>query len=183
MKSFFLWLMSLTIFGMGSASAQLGISEFYQSIARGWNTWDTYSQVSYTHMPEGFIINMVLKEYKDAFIMRNPLMYKSEQKMTLGAHADFGEYTDLEMEWQGMKFKFQSATDSGHLVLLITPLLVKSIKHPLLVAECGISWQYPGTISKINNQITWTSGKLTTTLFSSNPVTFIFHFFPSVLTS
>lgn len=141
-----------------------------QSIAKGWNTWDTYSLVSFTHMPEGITINLALKEYTSACIMRNPLLYKQEQRITLGAHSDDGSYTDLELEWEKMRFRIQSATDGDNLVILVTPLEVKALKPPVLIAEAGIVWQMPGTVSKDKDKISWSSGKYSTSLFGTNPI-------------
>ena len=138
-----------------------------QTLAQGWNTWDTYSQVSYTLMPEGVTINLALKEYKNAFIMRNPLLYKQEQHITLGAHSDDGSYTDLELEWEKMKFRIQSATDGGNIVILVTPLDVKALKPPVLVAEAGFVWQMPGTVSKNGDSIQWKTGNFSTSLFAT----------------
>jgi putative isomerase len=139
-----------------------------QSLAKGWNTWDTYSQVSFTHMPEGITINLALKEYTNAFIMRNPLLYKKEQHITLGAHSDNGSYTDLELEWEKMRFRIRSATDGDNLVILVTPLDVKAIKPPVLIAEAGIVWQMPGMVSKDKDKISWSSGNYSTSLFGTN---------------
>ena len=137
------------------------------SLAKGWNTWNTYSLVSFTHMPQGITINLALKEYKNAFIMHNPLLYKSEQHITLGPHSDNGSYTELDLEWQNMKFKIQSATDGENLVVLVTPIQVVTLKKPSLVVEAGILWQLPGSITKNENQISWNCGTYSTSLYST----------------
>lgn len=138
-----------------------------QTLAQGWNTWDTYSQVSYTRLPEGFTINLSLKEYKNAFIMRNPLLYKREQKITLGAHANNGAYTDLVMEWEGMTFRIQSGTDSNNLILLVSPLQLNQKVSPTLIAEAGIVWQQNGSIFKNNSIISWALNNSTTNLYAT----------------
>jgi len=140
-----------------------------KSIAKGWNNWDTYSLLSYTHMPEGVTINLALKEYKNAFIMRNPLLYKAEQKITLGAHSDDGSYTVLELEWEKMKFRFQTGTDEDNLLILVTLLEGKPIKSPILAVEAGYIWQMPGTVSKNEENIVWTSGNFSTSLYGTSP--------------
>lgn len=162
-----LCIIAISISLISGIKAQVNIPDFYKSIAKGWNTWDTYSQVSFVHIPEGFTVNLVLKEYKNSFIMRNPLMYKSEQKMTLGAHADFGEYTDQTIDWEEMKFRIQSATDNDNLLILVSPSEVKALKPPVLIAECGILWQLSGNTSKNNDLITWSSGNTSVNLYST----------------
>jgi putative isomerase len=138
-----------------------------KSLAKGWNTWDSNSQLSFTHMPEGITINLALKEYRNAFIMRNPLLYKKEQKITLGAHSDNGSYTDLELEWENMKFRIQSATDNDNLVILVTPLDVRELKPPVLIAEAGFVWQLPGSVSKKEDVINLSGLTYSTSLFAT----------------
>ena len=169
MKKFLIGLYLILITAIAIAqSPKEHIAQVQQSLAKGWNTWDTYSQISFTHMPEGVTINLALKEYKNAFIMRNPLLYKAEQHITLGAHSDDGSYTDLVLEWEKMKFRIQSATDVDNLVILVTPLDVETSKKPILVAEAGIVWQMDGTVSKNGDQITWSSGNYSTSLFGTH---------------
>lgn len=139
-----------------------------KTLAKGWNTWDTYSQISYVHMPEGVTVNLAFKEYKNGSILQNPLLYKAEQKITLGPHSDDGSYTDQTIEWEKMRFRIQSAVDVDNLIILVTPLEVKALRPPVLVAEAGRVWQMPGTVSQDGDNIQWTSGNYTTSLFGSN---------------
>ena len=67
-----------------------------KSIAKGWNSWDNNSLLSFTFMPQGFTINLAFKESRNATIMQNPLLYKKDQFITLGAHSDDGSYSDLD---------------------------------------------------------------------------------------
>jgi hypothetical protein len=167
MKKIFIFLLFFSAIKVISQTTSDYAIAVQQSLAKGWNTWDTYSQVSYTHMPEGITINLALKEYKNAFIMRNPLLYKQEQHITLGAHSDDGSYTDLVMEWEKMKFRIESATEGENIVILVTPLDVKALKPPVLVAEAGFVWQMPGTVSKNKDSIKWTTGNFSTSLFAT----------------
>lgn len=139
-----------------------------KSIAKGWNSWDNNSLLSFTYMPQGFTINLAFKEYRNATIMQNPLLYKKEQLITLGAHSDDGSYSDLAIEWQKMKFRVQSATDADNLVILVSPIDVQAIKTPVLVAEAGIVWQMSGSVTKNGDQLKWKSGDFTTSLFSTS---------------
>jgi len=167
MKKIFISLLLCCVLNVFGQTPAENIIALQHSLAKGWNTWDTYSQVSFTHMPEGITINLALKEYKNSSIMRNPLLYKAEQHMTLGAHSDDGSYTDLMLEWETMQFRIQSATDGDNIVILVTPLNVKALKPPVLVAEAGFVWQMSGTISKSEDKIKWTSGNYSTSLFGT----------------
>jgi hypothetical protein len=171
MKKIFISLLFCSVLNVFGQTPAENVIALQHSLAKGWNTWDTFSQVSFTHMPEGITINLALKEYKNSSIMRNPLLYKAEQHMTLGAHSDDGSYTDLLLEWEKMKFRIQTATEGENIVILITPLDVKALKPPVLVAEAGFVWQMPGTISKNGDSIKWTTGNFSTSLFATRNTT------------
>ena len=168
MKKIFISLLFCNVLNVFSQTPANHVIALQQSLSKGWNTWDTYSQVSFTHMPDGITINLALKEYQDATIMQNPLLYKDEQHMTLGPHSDNGSYTDLELEWHKMKFRIQSATDSDNLVILVTPLEVTELKPPVLVAEAGIVWQKPGSVSESNHVIRWATPSHSDSLFETH---------------
>jgi putative isomerase len=169
MKRILIFLLLGSVFDVFGQTPSEHAVALQQTLAKGWNTWDTYSQVSFTHMPDGITINLALKEYKNSFIMRNPLLYKEEQHITLGSHSDDGSYTDLTLEWEKMKFRIQSATDDDNIVILVTPLEVKTLKSPMLVAEAGYVWQMPGTVSKKDEGIRWTTGNFSTSLYCTCP--------------
>jgi len=168
MKKIFISLLFCNVLNVFSQTPANHVIALQQSLSKGWNTWDTYSQVSFTHMPDGITINLALKEYQDAMIMQNPLLYKDELHMTLGAHSDNGSYTDLELEWHKMKFRIQSATDSDNLVILVTPLEITELKPPVLVAEAGIVWQKTGSVSESNHIISWTTLNHSVSLFETH---------------
>ena len=169
MKRILIFLLLGSVFDIFGQTPSEHAVALQQSLAKGWNTWDTYSQVSFTHMPEGITVNLAIKEYTNSIIMRNPLLYKQEQRITLGAHSDDGSYTDLTLEWEKMKFRIQSATDGDNIVILVIPLEVKALKPPMLVAEAGFVWQMPGIVSNNGENIRWTTGNYSTSLYSTRP--------------
>ena len=123
-------------------------------------------------MPKGITIILALKEYQNAFITHNPLLYKAEQHITLGPHSDDGSYTELDVEWKNMKFKIQSASDGENLLLVVTPLVISKIKKAVLVVESGILWQLPGSVEKKEDQISWNCKNYTTTLHCTTKALF-----------
>jgi putative isomerase len=171
MKKYFIYILLVSVSKVFAQSSQEQAIILQHRLAKGWNNWDTYSLLSYTHMPEGVTINLALKEYKNAFIMRNPLLYKAEQKITLGAHSDDGSYIDLELVWEKMKFRIQTGTNQDNLVILVTPLEGKPIKSPILVVEAGYVWQMSGIVLKNEENIVWTSGNSSTSLFGTSTCT------------
>ena len=48
----------------------------------GWNTWNTLNVLSCSHLPEGFTINLCIREYSDARVLRESLIVR---------HGDYDE--------------------------------------------------------------------------------------------
>jgi len=77
-----------------------------KSIASGWNTWNTRSVLSHVLLPEGFAINLGLKEYRDSQVLREALIGRfgeDEEKVRPGPHADDGSSPRRVLEWQGIR--------------------------------------------------------------------------------
>lgn len=121
-------------------------------LARGWNTWNTRSVLSHVLLPEGFALNLGLREYvgrrnlKEALIGRRGV---EEERIHPGLHAYDGSYSELNLKWQGNELLVQSAHDGDDLVLLVTPLAIHPEARcaPLLVVESGILWNRTGFLS------------------------------------
>lgn len=118
-------------------------------LAQGWNTWNTRSVLSHVLLPEGFALNLCLKEYAGRTYLKEALIGrrgKHEEQIRPGPHAYDGSYTQLSLKWRGVEVVVQSATDGDDLVLLVTPRANQ--KRPaLLVVESGILWNRPGHVS------------------------------------
>lgn len=123
-----------------------------QRLARGWNTWNTRSVLSHVLLPEGFALNLGLREYvfrqnlREALIGRkNPI----EEQIHPGPHAYDNSYTELNVKWIENELRVQSAVDGDDLVLLVTPLARHPLakRPPLLVVEAGMLWNRPGKLA------------------------------------
>ena len=143
-------------------------------LARGWNTWNTRSVLSHVLLPEGFALNLAIKDHhwygpqylKEALIGKGG---KGVEKIRPGAHAMDGSYTELELEWNRMKLKVQSAHYRDDLVLLVTPL--EEVKKPArLVIESGMLWNYPGLLTKKTDSIQAEFEGKSINVFASSPV-------------
>jgi putative isomerase len=129
--------------------------EIKAEIAKGWNTWNTRSVLSYVLMPEGFSINLGIKEYKQGNYLKEALIGRfgeQDEKIHPGAHAYDGSYTELNLKWKGMEFIIQTATENDDLVVLVTPLVTQM--HPAtLIIESGMLWNRKGTLSFDENKL------------------------------
>jgi hypothetical protein len=132
-----------------------------QRLAHGWNTWDVHSVATQVLLPDGVAIHAGLKHNStlngdaylgDALIGR---LDKDAEKVTPGPHSWDGSYTQADFQWQGHKWRIESAHDGGDLVLLVSPLQSgdKSALPPTLVITVDFLWNSPGTTLKHGNSI------------------------------
>jgi len=127
----------------------------YQQVQKelktGWNTWYNNSMLTQVLLPEGFSLHLGLKDrrlfgdyVREFFPMDNEIpevIVRPGKVRTLD-----GSYTDVEIEWKGIKFRVESATENEQLYWLITPTELPKIR-PHIAMEAAMLWQYPGKIS------------------------------------
>jgi hypothetical protein len=120
-----------------------------KNLARGWNTWNTRSVLSHVLLPEGFALNLGLRDYPAHRDLREAQIGRKgggEEQIHPGPHAYDGSYTELNLKWLGNEMVVQSAHMGEDLVVLVTPLARPSYarRAPLLVVESGILWNRSG---------------------------------------
>jgi len=119
-----------------------------QRLASGWNTWNTRSVLSHVLLPEGFALNLGLKEYSSGTYLKEALIGrqgKGDEQIYPGPRAYDGSYTELTLKWKGIEVFVQSAVADDDLVLLATPRANQ--KRPaVLVVESGILWNRAGSV-------------------------------------
>ena len=142
----------------GQVSPKDNYEILQQKLQTGWGTFNTNSVLSHVLLPEGLALNIGIKStdiatygyLKDAFISSRD---SRPENIVPGNHALDGSYTDLEISWNNIKFRVQSAvTTTNDLVLLVTPL-EKIDKQINIVLEAGMLWNKEGIISKNGNTI------------------------------
>ncbi len=139
----------------------ISLNEQYRAIqetlTNGWNTWNPTSVMSHVLLPEGLNLQICIKNtfitgnqyLKDAYISSKDAR---AEKITPGLHAYNGSYTELLVEFEGSKFKVESATEDGDLLLRITTLELPW-KTPHLVLECGMLWNRKGDFTVENGTV------------------------------
>lgn len=144
-----------------------------QSLAKGWNTWNTESMLSHVLLPEAIAVNICLNNtsngtsyLKETFKVREG----RAEKLTPGWHAPNGSYTELLVEWSGNTFKVQTAAKGDQWVALITTIKTSSMV-PNVIIEAGMLWNYPGRLSMTGNQIIAEAGTKTTIIGTTNKLT------------
>jgi putative isomerase len=126
-------------------------TDLKKRLASGWNTWNTRSVLSHVLLPEGISINLGFKHYAGGDYLKEVLIGRrgeNDERIHPGIRSYDGSYTDLRIDWKGCSWRVQTAADGDEIVFLITPLKVKEPRAPLVVAEIGLLWNRPGSISK-----------------------------------
>ncbi|MBQ3079338.1 MAG: hypothetical protein IJC48_04960 [Clostridia bacterium] len=113
---------------------------------RGWQTWNVNSVLSHVLMPEGFALNVTVREYKDGLYLKDALIGRFDEnaeQVFPGPHAYDGSYTKLDIKWRGIEFSAETTNSGNELIILIT-LKNRQKKTPLLCLESGFLWNRPG---------------------------------------
>ena len=124
-------------------------AELTNRLARGWNTWNTRSVLSHVLLPQGFALNLCLKQVSAQAYLKEALIGRrgAEAEIALpGPHAYDGSYTSVQVLWKGLDVLVQSATAGDDLVVWVTPAPHPDL-HALLVVEAGMLWNRPGQVA------------------------------------
>lgn len=150
----FFLLISSHLLAINPDSPEAQYKAIQTKLQTGWGTFNHKSVLSHVLLPEGFAMNIGIKLHqnnadnylKEAFISSRG---NRPEKITPGFKAYDGSYSDLEVEWNGVEFRVESATtEHQDLVLLVTPIKMRRISQVLSwkPACCGtirvvLNWQ------------------------------------------
>jgi len=153
----FMWLVSYGL-AINPNSPEARYKAVQTKLQTGWGTFNHKSVLSHVLLPEGFAMNIGIKLHqnnadnylKDAFISSRG---SRPEKITPGYKAYDGSYSDLTVEWNGVKFRIESATTKNQdFILLVTPIQNPE-NIPSVVLETGMLWNHPGTLELEGNTI------------------------------
>ncbi|MCY2931040.1 MAG: trehalase family glycosidase [Planctomycetota bacterium] len=133
-------------------------------LARGWNTWYVKNMLAHVLLPEGMVINLGLKEYRGGQHLREIL--KGPVDVVPGLRSYDGAYTDLTLSWHDVRLRVQTALDGDDWVALVTPLGMQK-RRGLIVAECGMLWNRPGSWRREGDVLRGQAGQRRVDLFST----------------
>jgi putative isomerase len=148
-----------------------------KGLAQGWNTWNTRSVLSHVLLPEGFALNLSVREYLRRQNLREALIGRQnpeQEQIHPGPHAYDGSYSELNMKWQGNEILVQSAKEGDDLVLLVTPLAQHPAarRSPLLAVEAGVLWNRPGYVTLEDDALVGHFAERTVRVFTTHEQTF-----------
>ena len=135
-------------------------ADLTKQIAKGWNTWNTRSVLSFVNLPSGLSVNLGVKEYRSARYLRETLIGRKDpgsEVVRPGIRSWDGSYIELHIVWQDIEFLVQSTVVDGDLIVLVTPEKGQR-KTPLLVVEVGYLWNRGGSVSQGDASIVAMSG-------------------------
>ena len=155
-KTFLLTLIVLQFFAFQVFSVNPGSPESkYKAVQTklqtGWGTFNHKSVLSHVLLPEGFAMNIGIKLHqnnvdnylKEAFISSRG---NRPEKITPEYKAYDGSYSELTVEWNGVKFRIESATtEDQNLALLLTPIQNPE-NIPSVILETGMLWNHSGSL-------------------------------------
>jgi len=140
---------------MTSSGSRERYEELKRQTLKGWNTWNTRSMLSHVHLPEGFALNLCLKDDGKAAYMKEAYVGdKGERDAVVfpQEHAYDGSFTRLRLTWLETEAEVSSATDGEDQVILVKPLRLPG--RPVeLVVEAAILWNRPGAVFRTQDGI------------------------------
>lgn len=153
------WLCLLSgLYSYAQSSRYIRTEEYRQlqeKLCTGWNTWYNNSLISHVLLPEGLTVNMciatddnrkMLKEvFKSADINGRP------ERVFPGLRSEDGSYTSLDLYYEGMELKIETAVDGEDFVALITP---RQPSENVLVVELGMAYGRDGMVGKTGDRLT-----------------------------
>jgi len=151
----------LTLLLLTAAAHAAGPAGEYEAIrerlARGWNSWDTRNVLSQVLLPEGLAVSLSFKQrnWIDERYLGEALIGRrgeGAEDVRPGWHALDGRYSSLELRWQRLHARVETAHAGDDLVMLVTPLEPPA-KPVDLVVQVSMRWNRPGHLSREEDRL------------------------------
>src|ERR1051325_114757 len=115
--------MSCTCTFAASAQPSDEYRQVQRRLTQGWNTWNTQSVLSHVLLPEGFALNLGIKQndWTHESYLREVLIGRRDaaaEQVRPGPHSYDGHYTELTLTWQKFEIRVQTAITGGDVVIL-----------------------------------------------------------------
>ncbi|MFC1564996.1 trehalase family glycosidase [candidate division KSB1 bacterium] len=131
--------------------------EIKERLISGWSTWDSRSVLRQVLLPECFAINLAFKQqyWLDEKYLGSALIGRQGERIERiipGPHTYNGSYTMLDIKWEQLNARIETAHDGDDVVVLITPF--EDFASPVkLVIESAILWNRQGELSREENYL------------------------------
>ncbi len=130
-------------------------NELKQKTNVGWNTWNTLNVLSYSHLPEGFTINLCIKEYSESRVLRESLIGRfgdKDEKIFPGARTYDGNCTQLNLKYLELEIDVKTVVDNDEQIIIIEPLR-SGLKTPTMIIEACLLWGKDGSVTKKESEL------------------------------
>ncbi len=117
----------------------------------GWNTWNTLNVLSYSHLPEGFTINLCLREYSETRVLRESLI--GRENIIPGPRTFDGSCTRMTLQFGHLTLDVRTVTDNDQQIILLTPAAGSPYRPSVVIVEACLLWGKEGSISKKDGRI------------------------------
>jgi len=134
----------------------MNYSELKKQTNTGWNTWNTLNVLSYSHLPEGFTLNLCIREYSEARVLRESLIGRHgdyDEKIIPGARSYDGSCTQMKLKFCALELDVRTVVDGDEQIILVTPQAEKCYRTPTLIVEACLMWGKEGGIFKKDGKI------------------------------
>ena len=145
----------------------------------GWNTFNTANVLSYSHLPEGFTINLCIKEYSSKNILRESLVGRHDENLEQifpKARSYDGSCTELNLNYCDLEINVKTAVDKDQQYIIVTPLK-NGRRTPALIIEACLLWGKDGSITKKDGRIYGDCGERHFEIFTTGDVISLQHTF------
>ncbi len=139
------------------------------TLASGWNTWNVRSVLSHVRLPEAFAISLGFKTYDHGRCLREALIGRKgsrEERILPGPHAYGGSFTSLDLHWQILKVRIDTATDGEDWFARVS-LLSTHVTPPALTIEAAVLWNRDGFARRDGDTLIFSDGRRTVTVKAS----------------
>lgn len=163
----FCWM--VPFFSGAQSSIDHPLTKMNTRLASGWNTWDTRSVLSQVLLPKSFGISLQLLHHQSGDTLHEALIgregFGTKEHVVPGPHAYDGSYTELTLEWRGIRIRVQTAAKGEKFCLLLTP--IRQTPGDSVLIQPKMFWNREGKITVTNKTITATTPSGTVQLYSA----------------
>lgn len=131
------------------------LSQWKPQMPHGWGTWAVDSVVTYTYLPDGVGIRVGLKELTDGKALSSALIGRrteGSESVRVGPRSYDGTYTEVEVAWEGIRVRVETAASGESLLVLVTPL-ENPVKVGVLKVESVLLWGREGGVELLDGKI------------------------------
>jgi hypothetical protein len=136
-----------------------------QALAKGWNTWDTYSMFNFVSLPGNYCIRLSLTDEQGKDTLSKVLWYNTtinKDQVKPIAHTYDGTYTESLLEWKSLVLRVQSTKTASGYIILVTPETKTNYR---LLIKAGYIWGGKGKIQSWKDGFSFMAETDTTDVF------------------